>query len=75
MGKPVVRQSEREAFCRSCDEAMQKGTPMVSFYSHRNQGMWVHLCISCSAFIGKIAVEYCNEVNTVDTINKQARTS
>lgn len=67
MGKPVVRQAERQAFCRSCDCVLEKGTPMVSLYSFRNQGMWIHLCISCSAYIGKIAIEHCNKSIDSDT--------
>lgn len=54
MGKPVVRNAERQAFCRSCDCTMEKGTPMVSLYSFRNQGMWIHLCIQCSVDIGRL---------------------
>lgn len=45
--KPVLRQAERVAFCRACDKAIQKEEYMVSFYSHRNRGMWVHICTSC----------------------------
>lgn len=54
--KPTLRQAERVAFCRACDKAIQKEEYMVSFYSHRNRGMWVHICTSCVEDIGGLII-------------------
>lgn len=54
--KPTLRQAERVAFCRACDEEIHKGEHMVSFYSLRNRGMWVHICTSCVEDIGGLIV-------------------
>lgn len=45
--EPKLRPAEREAYCRSCDEVISKGTNMISWYSWRNQGMNIHLCLDC----------------------------
>lgn len=45
--EPKLRPAERDAYCRSCDEVMSKGTNMISWYSWRNRGMNIHLCLDC----------------------------
>ena len=47
MFKPELRQAERDAYCRSCDKVIAKGDKMLSWYSHRNKGMHIHLCLEC----------------------------
>ena len=53
--KPEFRLAKRDAYCRSCDEIIPKGAEMISWYSHRNRGQHIHLCITCAA---KIAALY-----------------
>jgi hypothetical protein len=57
MSVPEFRKAERDAFCRSCDKTIKKGTDMVSWYSHRNQGMNIHLCLQCAKDIGTIVTD------------------
>lgn len=54
--KPELKQAKQQAFCRSCDGAIQRGEWMVSFYSSRNTGMWIHICPSCAEDIGGMVV-------------------
>lgn len=44
------------AYCRCCDSKLPKGTDMISFYSMRERGVNVHLCISCCKEINKQVV-------------------
>lgn len=44
--------TERVAVCRLCDKAIKIGETKVSFYSPRNCGMHIHLCIECCKKIG-----------------------
>lgn len=44
--------AERVAVCRLCDKAIKIGETKVSFYSPRNCGMHIHLCIECCKKIG-----------------------
>ena len=60
MSKPEFRKAERDAFCRACDKTIKKGTDMVSWYSHRNQGMNIHICLPCAEGIGALAKEHAN---------------
>lgn len=41
------RQAERDAVCRHCDKQINKKEFMISGYSWRNRGMYMHLHISC----------------------------
>lgn len=47
-----LRPAERPAFCRACDTKIEKGYYMVSFYSWRNRGQHIHICLNCCAKIG-----------------------
>ena len=60
MGSPEFRKAERNAFCRACDKTIIKGMDMVSWYSHRNQGMNIHICVTCAESIGALAAEHKN---------------
>jgi len=53
--EPVKRNVERDAYCRSCDCLIPKGTTVLSWYSRRNRGMNIHICIPCSVKIGELA--------------------
>jgi hypothetical protein len=54
---PVVRRAEHKAFCRACSQVINKGDPMVSWYSTANRGMHIHLDLDCAQHIGHIAKE------------------
>lgn len=58
MSKPELRPAERTAYCRGCDKKIQRGEPMVSFYSFRNTGMSIHLCLNCAEDIGELVKEH-----------------
>lgn len=60
MSNPDYRKAERDAFCRSCDKSIKRGTDMISWYSHRNQGMNIHICLSCAESIGALAKNHTN---------------
>jgi hypothetical protein len=62
--KPEKRKAERDAYCSGCDKEIKKETEMISFYSYRNRGMWIHLCISCSVDIGVLALSSIGENNS-----------
>lgn len=53
--KPELRPATRPAYCRACDENILKGTDMVSWYSYRNRGMYIHLCLACAMKLGHMA--------------------
>lgn len=61
MSSPEYRKAERDAFCRACDKTIQKGEYMVSWYSHRNQGMNIHICPTCAIDIGTLVEDKSNE--------------
>lgn len=50
----VRRPAERNAFCRGCDEVIEKGQDMVSTYSWRNRGQYIHFCLDCAKIISKL---------------------
>ena len=60
MGTPEIRNAERNAFCRACDKTITKNEEMVSWYSHRNWGMYIHLCLSCAGKLGDMVTEHKN---------------
>lgn len=60
--KPVVRNAEHKARCRACDAELEKGTQMVSWYSFRNRGQYIHICLPCAKHIGYIAKEHKDEI-------------
>jgi len=42
------RYAKKECFCRGCDKEIQPNTEkIITFYSFRNRGMHVHLCVPC----------------------------
>lgn len=41
--------------CRYCDREIPKGEEMVTGYSWRNRGMYIHLHLECAKEIGKLA--------------------
>ena len=49
-----LRPADRDAFCRACDIKITRGTYMISFYSWRNRGQNIHLCLNCCSYIGDI---------------------
>jgi hypothetical protein len=54
-GGPVLRPAERGAYCRSCDTVIPKGTDMVSWFTFRNRGQHIHICLRCAESIGQVA--------------------
>lgn len=56
--KPVIRKAERKAYCRCCDKQLQVGEEMTSWYSHRGQGQYIHICLNCSMEIGHQAASF-----------------
>jgi hypothetical protein len=50
--KAELRPAERSAFCRGCDIKIERGEYMISFYSWRNRGQHIHLCLECCGKIG-----------------------
>jgi len=47
-----LREAQRDAYCRGCDEVINRGEQMVSTYSFRNRGQHIHFCMSCADDIG-----------------------
>lgn len=47
------RQAQREAFCRGCDDKIEKGEEMISTYSIRNRGQNIYFCLKCAKDIGE----------------------
>lgn len=62
--KPAKRPAEREAHCRSCDCLISKGTDMVTWYSFRNRGMHIHICVPCATKIGELAKQELQDDST-----------
>lgn len=53
-------------FCRVCDMALErKRTPCVSWYSGRNRGQNIHICVPCVKLLGKLVEE--NEIGKDQT--------
>lgn len=52
-----VRKAERQAFCRLCDNVIEKGDTMLSFYSRRNRGQHIHICKCCVDKIRSVKME------------------
>lgn len=52
-----IKPSKQESCCRLCDKWIPKGEIKLSFYSHRNTGMWIHLHLDCAKELGKLAEE------------------
>lgn len=48
------RQAERKAYCRGCDKEIQRGEEMISTYSFRNTGQYIHFCLDCAKLIGDL---------------------
>lgn len=53
-----LRPAERSAYCRGCDKEIVKDELMVSTYSRRNRGQWIHLCLNCAEDIGELVKEH-----------------
>jgi hypothetical protein len=53
--RPTRRPAERRAFCRGCDQPIEKGQEMVSWFTFRNRGQNIHICIPCCEAIGGLA--------------------
>jgi uncharacterized protein YlaI len=51
------RPAQRTAYCRSCDKKIHKGEDMISMYSFRNRGQYIHICLECAEKIGNLAKE------------------
>lgn len=51
-----LRKAERVAYCRVCDEEIPRGADMVSWYSHRNTGQHIHICVPCVKKLGDLVV-------------------
>ena len=46
--KPVLRQVERQAFCRACDKTLERNTEkVIAWYSFRNRGQHIYICTDC----------------------------
>lgn len=54
---PKYRVAEREAFCRACDGLIQKGDKMVSMYSSRNRGQYIHFHPECVKLMASLIDE------------------
>lgn len=52
-----LRLAERQAYCRYCDDLIEKGEKMLSFYSHRNKGMYIHLHLDCVKSMNELIVK------------------
>ena len=63
MSSPEYRSADRDAFCRSCDKVIKKGSSMISWFSHRNRGMNIHICLICAEKIGAMVVEHAKDNN------------
>lgn len=55
MSAPERREAQRNAYCRSCDKEIQKKEEMITLWSRRNRGQYIHLCLECAKKIGKLA--------------------
>lgn len=53
----VRRPAQRSAYCRGCDKEIVRDTDMISTYSFRNTGMWIHICLQCAVAIGELAAK------------------
>lgn len=53
----VRRKAERKAFCRGCDEKIEKGQEIVFTHSWRNRGQNILFCIECAKKVGELANE------------------
>lgn len=50
------RQMERDAFCRACDKVIKRNTEeAIVWYSWRNKGQHILICLPCSQIIGKMS--------------------
>ena len=58
---PQVRPAKHKAFCRACDNVIKVNQDMVTWYSHRNRGQHIHICIKCCNNIGRLVWEYAFE--------------
>lgn len=47
MSAPELRPAKRLAHCRVCDGDIKRGDPMVSWYSWRNRGQYIHIHPEC----------------------------
>ena len=61
-----VRHNQRDAFCRGCDNKMERGTLMVSMYSPRNRGQYIHFCGECAMEIGALAQDIWADEHNID---------
>lgn len=53
--KPVVKMLERDGYCRVCDNVMTRNEDtVVSWWSSRNRGQSIHICIPCVVDLYKI---------------------
>lgn len=48
----------RTAYCRACDIEMPPGTDMVSWFTYRAKGAYIHICIPCCVDIGYLTREH-----------------
>lgn len=56
------RQMERDAFCRACDKVIKRNTEeAIVWYSWRNKGQHIMICLPCSQTIGEMAEEFSDE--------------
>lgn len=51
------RQAERKAYCRGCDKTIQRGEEIISTYSFRNTGQYIHFCLGCAKLIGDLSCQ------------------
>lgn len=51
----IRRKTERTAYCRGCDDCMEKGTEVVSTFSWRNRGQHIYFCLPCAEIIGRLS--------------------
>lgn len=63
----ILEPMKRDGYCRLCDSLLQKEDKVaVKFYSHRNKGQSILLCIPCSVKIGKAANSYIDTGEFID---------
>lgn len=53
--KAEIRPAERAAHCRLCDGDIKRGDRMVTWWSHWNRGMYIHLHLQCASDMGYMA--------------------
>lgn len=61
---PTRRFVERDAFCRACDKKLKRESDeAIIWYSFRNTGQNIIICLPCARHLGQLAREETSEAN------------